>query len=184
MISEKDNFRISKLLSYVLRHKPDEIGITLDESGWADVPILLEKFSLYGEPVTMPTLQHVVATNAKKRFSFNDDETKIRANQGHSVDVDLGYTQQQPPEFLYHGTVNKFLVPIIQQGLKKMKRHHVHLSADIETATIVGKRRGEPVILKISAAVMHAQGYLFYLSANNVWLTDEVPTKFISVINK
>ena len=182
MISEKDNVRISKLLSYVLRHKPAEIDITLDENGWTDVPILLDKLAQYGERVTMPVLQHVVATNAKKRFSFNDDETKIRASQGHSVEVDLGYIQQQPPEFLYHGTVGKFIPAILQQGLQKMNRHHVHLSADVQTANIVAKRRGEPIILKISAGVMHTKSYVFYVSDNNVWLTDEVPPEFISAV--
>lgn len=182
MMSEKDNIRISKLLSYALRHKPAEIGITLDENGWSDVPILLDKLAQYGDPVTMPVLQHVVATNAKKRFSFNDDETKIRASQGHSVEVDLGYNQQQPPEFLYHGTVSKFIPSILRQGLQKMNRHHVHLSADVQTANIVARRRGEPVILQVNAGAMHAKGYAFYVSANSVWLTDEVPVEFIEAV--
>lgn len=182
MISEKETTGLSKQLSYVLRHNPGAIGITLDEQGWTDVVTLLHKLAANGHPVTMPVLQHVVATNAKKRFSFNEDKTKIRASQGHSVEVELGYTACPPPAFLYHGTVNRFMASILKDGLQKMNRHHVHLSADIATASIVGQRRGAPLILQVSAGKMHAAGYIFYLSENNVWLTDEVPPVFIEVL--
>ena len=179
MIPEKETTRISKLLSYVLRHKPGEFSITLDESGWADVQTLLGKLSEGGESLTRQVLQHVVDTNSKKRFSFNDDGTKIRASQGHSVEVELGYTQQQPPEHLFHGTVAEFLPAIKAGGLQKMNRHHVHLSADKETAIKVAQRRGKPVILAILAAEMFAAGHQFYISDNGVWLTDSVAAAFI-----
>ena len=130
----------------------------------------------------MDVLRHVVTTNAKQRFSFNEDGGKIRANQGHSIEVELGYTATKPPEFLYHGTVDRFIVAIMQQGLQKMDRHHVHLSADTATANIVGQRRGKPLILLVSAGKMHEAGYSFYLSDNNVWLTDEVPPAFIQLL--
>lgn len=182
MISEKETTRLSKQLSYFLRHNPSDIGITLDEQGWTDVTTLLEKLTANGHPVTMDVLRHVVAANAKQRFKFNEDERKIRANQGHSVEVELGYTASQPPEFLYHGTVDRFIVSILKDGLQKMNRHHVHLSADITTATIVGERRGKPLILQVSAGKMFAAGYSFYLSDNNVWLTDAVPPAFIQAL--
>lgn len=184
MISEKETTRLSKQLSYVLRHNPGDIGITLDEQGWADVAILLNSLTANGHPITLDVLRHVVATNAKQRFSFNSDETKIRANQGHSVEVELGYTATTPPEFLYHGTVDRFAAAIMQQGLQKMNRHHVHLSADTATATTVGLRRGKPLILQVSAGKMYEAGYRFYLSDNNVWLTDEVPPAFIQLFRK
>jgi len=182
MISEKETTRLSKQLSYVLRHNPGSIGITLDEQGWTDVAVLLKRLAANSYPVTMDVLRHVVTTNAKQRFSLNEVETKIRANQGHSVEVELGYTATTPPEFLYHGTVDRFVAAIMQQGLQKMNRHHVHLSADTATATIVGQRRGKPLILQINAAKMHGAGYSFYVSDNNVWLTDEVPPAFIQLL--
>ena len=182
MISEKETTRLSKQLSYVLRHNPGDIGITLDEQGWTDVATLLEKLTASGHHVTMNVLKHVVATNAKRRFKFNEDERKIRANQGHSVEVELGYAASQPPEFLYHGTVDRFIVSILKDGLQKMNRHHVHLSADIATAAIVGERRGKPLILQVSAGKMFAAGYSFYLSDNNVWLTETVPPAFIQAL--
>jgi putative RNA 2'-phosphotransferase len=179
MNPEKETTRLSKLLSYLLRHKPEEFDVTLDENGWADVADLLAKLQAKGENVTIDILQHIVDTSNKKRFSFNEDGTKIRASQGHSVEVDLGYSQQQPPELLYHGTVHAFIDSIKKHGLVKQKRHHVHLSADERTAVIVAQRRGKPVILKIKAGEMSAAGYPFYLSDNGVWLTDTVPSAFI-----
>ncbi|MEM8486775.1 MAG: RNA 2'-phosphotransferase [Bacteroidota bacterium] len=175
---------ISKFLSRVLRHKPKLIGITLDDAGWIGVDELLRAMEAAGKPLSLEDLKAVVRTNDKQRFAFNEDETKIRANQGHSIKtIDLGLTPQAPPAILYHGTVAKYLESIKRQGLQKRSRQHVHLSPDIETATRVGSRRGTPILLEIDAAHMHADGYAFYLSANGVWLTDHVPPQFISALN-
>ncbi|QEC66891.1 RNA 2'-phosphotransferase [Panacibacter ginsenosidivorans] len=179
MLSEKENTKLSKLLSYILRHKPEEYGIELGENGYTNVDELITKLNAHNENISFEILQHIVDTNNKKRFAFNEDLTKIRASQGHSVDVELGYTEQQPPEILYHGTVEKFLIAIMKDGLQKMKRHHVHLSADKTIATKVAERRGKPIILEIKAAEMFAAGYTFYHSDNGVWLTDHVPVEFI-----
>lgn len=180
MNAEREKF-ISKFLSYVLRHKPEAIDLTLDDQGWADVGFLLVKAEKKGKKITMEELAYVVANNAKQRFSFNEDQTKIRANQGHSIQVDLALQPVVPPSLLYHGTVAKFLDSIKENGLQKMNRQHVHLSPDIETALNVGSRRGKPLILTIHAKEMHDAGYLFYLSKNGVWLTDQVPARFIKV---
>lgn len=171
--------KISKFLSLVLRHKPETIGLTLDKGGWASVFELLQACERHGLPITLKELHAVVAFNDKKRFSFNDDGTLIRANQGHSVKVELGYQPQEPPEILYHGTVERFLPSILAKGLLKGQRHHVHLSPDIATATKVGVRRGQPVILSIKSGQMHRDGYTFYQSTNGVWLTDHVPVAYI-----
>lgn len=179
MISGKENTKLSRLLSYILRHKPGEYEIVLDESGYTNVDELITKLKAHNENIDFEILQHIVDTNNKKRFAFNDDFTKIRASQGHSVDVELGYTEQHPPAILYHGTVEKYLASIMKDGLQKMQRHHVHLSADKATATKVAERRGKPIILKINTAEMFAAGYKFYLSDNAVWLTDHVPVAFI-----
>jgi putative RNA 2'-phosphotransferase len=156
-----NNKHISKYLSLVLRHQPDTIGITLDENGWTSVIILLEKLQLKFKYINLDILEEVVATNDKKRFAFNEDKSLIRANQGHSVNIDLGYTQKEPPAFLYHGTVPKFMLAIKEKGLLKMSRHHVHLSADTETAFKVGTRRGVPTILSVNAKAMHEDGKHF-----------------------
>jgi putative RNA 2'-phosphotransferase len=174
MITEKENTRISKLLSLVLRHQPESIGIVLDENGWTDVGILLRKLT-----IEKTALDHVVATNSKKRFAFNEDETKIRANQGHSVEVELGYQAEKPPEVLYHGTGIGSVKAILQEGLSKQKRHHVHLSVDIETALKVGQRHGTPTVLEVNAEKMSRNNFEFYRSANGVWLTDHVPVEYI-----
>ncbi|QNN43395.1 RNA 2'-phosphotransferase [Pedobacter roseus] len=170
---------ISKLLSYILRHSPETIKLKLDENGWADVNELIAKFDLYDLTLDLELLQYVVENNDKKRFSFNEDKTKIRANQGHSISVELNLNETEPLEYLYHGTVEKVLSDIKTQGLQKMSRQHVHLSADKETANKVGGRRGKPVILIVNSGAMHRAGYKFYLSANNVWLTDVVPAEYI-----
>jgi putative RNA 2'-phosphotransferase len=179
MLSEKDNTHISKFLSLVLRHKPETIGITLDENGWISVDVLLQQMTIHGHSISKAILDHVVATNSKKRFSYNEDGTKIRASQGHSVEIELNYKSQQPPTILYHGTAEKSLDSILATGLEKRERRHVHLSTAIETALTVGKRYGKPVLLSIDARRMHDDGYLFFLSENNVWLTDHVPVKYI-----
>jgi putative RNA 2'-phosphotransferase len=181
MISEKENIRISKFLSLVLRHKPETINLTLDENGWTDVATLLAKMNENGFVLSNEILQHVVKTNAKSRFAFNDDRTKIRASQGHSVDVELGYEPKQPPSILFHGTAESSLPSIFETGLEKRSRHHVHLSADTETATKVGQRYGKPVLLRIAALEMFNDGHQFYLSDNNVWLTNHVPLKYIKI---
>lgn len=175
----KDLKHISKFLSLVLRHKPEEIGIQMDSNGWVDVDELIEKCAKRGKGFSFETLEEVVETNDKKRFAFNDDFSKIRANQGHTVEIDLELEPKEPLEFLYHGTVAKFIDSIKDGGLQKMQRQHVHMSKDLETAIKVGSRRGKPVILKIHAAEMYKDGHAFYQSKNGVWLCDEVPVKYI-----
>ena len=172
--------KISKFLSLVLRHKPQTIGIELDPNGWVDVDLLLQKASDHGRTISPEQLARVVATNDKKRFAFSDDGLRIRASQGHSLAVDLKLEPQEPPALLYHGTASRFLDRIRAEGLKKMGRQHVHLSATRETATKVGSRHGAPVILVVDCSGMLGAGHKFYLSANNVWLTDVVPSKFLS----
>jgi len=181
MISEKENTRISKMLSLVLRHQPEKIGIHLDEQGWTDVEELINKLNENGLQIDLETLRHVVDTNQKKRFAFNDTSDKIRANQGHSVEVELGYTPQTPPDVLYHGTTGKYVEGIMTAGLQKMQRHHVHLSADTDTAAKVGQRHGKPVILTINAREMHNNGHEFFISDNGVWLTDFVAPEYITI---
>jgi putative RNA 2'-phosphotransferase len=163
----------------VLRHNPDKLGITIDGNGWTSVEMLLQKINTGEYSLSMEELEEVVATNTKKRFSFNEDKTQIRANQGHSIKVDLALQPKQPPTYLYHGTVEKFMQSIREKGLLKGSRHHVHLSADKETATNVGSRRGKPIILTIKSGDMHAQNHTFYQSENGVWLTETVPTEYI-----
>lgn len=169
----------SRFLSLVLRHKPDNIGIKLDKNGWVLVETLLEQLDKHNYPTTLEELDTIVETNDKKRFAFNDDKSMIRASQGHSVEVDLKLKNKRPPIKLYHGTVDRFLKSILKDGLKKMNRHAVHLSADIGTASNVGSRRGDAVILEIQSARMFIDGYKFQESANGVWLTNEVPVKYI-----
>ena len=167
----------SKFLSLVLRHKPETIDLKLDENGWADVQELLDKTRLDPEE-----LKEIVETNDKKRFTFNDDESKIRASQGHSIDVDLQLEPKDPLPVLYHGTATKNIDSILRDGLKKANRQHVLLSADQETAIKVGQRHGKPIILTINAKLMAQDGYKFFLSKNGVWLTDSVPVDYIGVL--
>ena len=170
----------SKFLSYVLRHKPESIGITLDENGWVEVSSLLEASRAAGQNISVELLREIVETNSKKRFAFNDTGERIRASQGHSVkNIDLNLNEVKPPEILYHGTVEKFIDAIQKSGLQKMNRQHVHLSETRETATSVGSRRGKPIILEVNAAQMHEAGFIFYCSENGVWLADSVPWKYI-----
>jgi putative RNA 2'-phosphotransferase len=174
---------ISKFLSLVLRHQPDKIGLKLDPAGWVSVEELLEACQSYVLPLTKNELETVVTGSDKQRFSFSDDRLQIRANQGHSVKIDLGYQPTAPPEELYHGTVERFLMSILEGGLSKGKRHHVHLSADLDTARKVGARRGVPIILRVMSGQMHRDGYLFFCSENGVWLTDKVPPEYLEVIS-
>ncbi len=171
--------RTSKFLSFVLRHKPEAIGLTLDANGWADVEELIRRANETGEPLTRELLERVVADNDKQRFILSEDGTRIRANQGHSVAIDLALTPVEPPDVLFHGTATRFLDSIRTHGLRPGGRQHVHLSADESTATKVGQRHGKPVVLRVRAGAMWAVGHAFFLSANGVWLTDCVPTEFL-----
>jgi len=171
--------RTSKFLSLVLRHDPGKIGVTLDDAGWTDVAALLTACAAQGVVITREELAQIVATSDKQRFALSPDGTRIRANQGHSVEVDLELPPATPPARLYHGTVAGVLPAIRAEGLTKQARHHVHLSADLETATRVGGRRGKPVVLVIRADEMAAAGHVFFCSANGVWLTDHVPPELI-----
>jgi putative RNA 2'-phosphotransferase len=172
---------VSKLLSLVLRHQPEALGIVLDPEGWTDVTTLLGKMRTRG--VDLALLKHVVATNDKQRFAFNADYSRIRANQGHSLAVDLGLVAVEPPEFLYHGTAEGSVGAILREGLRKQSRQHVHLSADVATATRVGGRHGKPVVLRVKSGDMHRRGGLFYQSENNVWLTDFVASEYLEIAN-
>ena len=171
--------KISKYLSYHLRHHPEKIGLTLQSGGWVRVAELLAAAKKHQFPIQEWELQEVVVTNDKQRFSFNETRTQIRANQGHSINVDLQLAATVPPDVLYHGTHSKAVESIVREGLQKMARHHVHLSAEMETARQVGRRRGKPVVFQVDAAAMHQQGYEFYRSQNGVWLVDRVPPEFI-----
>jgi putative RNA 2'-phosphotransferase len=179
MISEKENIKTSKFLSLVLRHQPGLIGLELNESGWANVNELIKKANNHGIQLDFNTLQHIVDTNSKKRFSFSDDLNRIRASQGHSVEVDLDYTAQIPPKILYHGTATQNVESILQSGIEKRDRHHVHLSSDIETAIKVGQRHGKIFIFEVHAEQMHSDNFKFYISENGIWLTDNVPAKYL-----
>ncbi len=172
--------RLSKTLSYWLRHQPEAGGLTLDAAGWTDVDAVLAAFTRERLGCDWQELLHVVETNDKQRFELNADASRIRARQGHSIAVDLGWPDAQPPETLYHGTVERFLDAILAEGLKSMSRHHVHLSPDIETARRVGVRRGRPVILEVAAGRLAASGQTFQLTGNGVWLTSHVPPAFLT----
>ncbi len=170
----------SKFLSLVLRHRPDVIGIELDAEGWVAVEELLTACAKHGRAISREQLEAAVRTNDKQRFAYSADGNRIRANQGHSLPIDLGLVPEEPPELLYHGTVPQFLEAIRREGLIKGKRHHVHLSADVPTATNVGQRRGQPIVLAIEAGRMFRDGHAFYRSENGVWLTDAVPAAYVS----
>lgn len=168
----------SKFLSLILRHKPQTIGISLDEHGWANVDELIN-----GMKISLETLEKIVYTDNKNRYSFNEDKTLIRANQGHSIPVDVELEEKEPPEVLYHGTAEKYLESINNIGLIPKSRLYVHLSSDIDTAIKVGERHGNPYVYFINAKEMYKDGYKFYISKNNVWLTKEVPVKYIKLLN-
>ena len=170
---------ISRVLSHALRHKPENLGLTLDKGGWVNIHDLLEGLENSGHDVDIVDLLEIVETNDKKRFEIDDDGDKIRASQGHSVKVDLGLKNERPPMKLYHGTVGKFIEFIKEDGLLKMNRHAVHLSEDLTTANKVGSRRGEAIILTVNSGAMHADNIKFTKSKNGVWLTDIVDPKYI-----
>jgi len=169
---------LSKFLSLILRHKPETVGIKLDEHGWANVDELIKKMSKE-KYITKDILEYIVEHDSKQRYSFNEDKTLIRANQGHSINVDVELEEKEPPEILYHGTAESFVESIMNEGLKKGKRLYVHLSKDIVTARKVGIRHGVPVIFEVKAKEMFNDGYKFFISANGVWLTDHVPKKYL-----
>ena len=181
-MDEETKGRISKLLSHGLRHVPAALAITLDGAGFADVDRVLAGLAAKGFAIDADALEEIVATSDKQRFALSPDGLRIRANQGHSVHVDLGLAALEPPPVLFHGTVDRFLDAIKSEGLTRRSRTHVHLSLDEETARIVAaRRRGTIVILRVRAEEMHATGYTFYRSANGVWLTDHVPPSFLDV---
>lgn len=172
---------LSVFISLILRHKPEIINIKLDCEGWASVNELITGINELGRNIDITTLEEIVRTDDKNRYSFNQDKTKIRANQGHSVNVKVDLKEIAPPEVLYHGTASRFLNSILEKGILKGSRLYVHLSKDIKTALSVGKRHGSPIILKVNAKDMYSDDHKFYLSENGVWLCDFVPTKYISI---
>lgn len=180
MKSDKELKGISKYLSYVLRHHPESIDLVLDEQGWADIDILLAKCATKNVLFDREDLVQLVAQNDKQRFAIDTENSKIRANQGHSIRIDAGLQAEVPPAVLYHGTAERFLSSIMEQGLQKQNRLHVHLSQEIATARNVGGRHGVPVVLEVDALRMQQEGFIFYLSENKVWLTETVPAKYIS----
>jgi putative RNA 2'-phosphotransferase len=180
MTPPADHIKLSKFLSYVLRHKPDAIGLSLDAQGWVAIGDLIDKSRTAGTEFTREELLHVVVTSDKKRFSVSADGQRIRAAQGHSVTVQRGLSPQVPPDVLYHGTATRFLASILSEGLKRQSRQQVHLSLDEAKARRVGERHGQPVILEVDTLRMHAEGFKFFLADNGVWLTDHVPPGFLT----
>lgn len=177
-VIEVDLNKTSRFISLILRHRPDIIGISLDEHGWASVDELLAGISTT-QYIDMDMLEKIVATDNKQRYSFNEDKTLIRANQGHSIDVDVELPKKQPPVILYHGTGEKYVASIDEQGLIPKSRLYVHLSSDEATAAVVGSRHGNPVIYEVLASQMYHDGYEFFQSVNGVWLTKEVPVQYL-----
>jgi putative RNA 2'-phosphotransferase len=178
-MKEKEIIKTSKFLSLILRHEPERAGLKLGDAGWVGVDQLLQAVNSHSVTLTLDQLKHIVATSDKKRFAFSEDGMRIRASQGHSVEIDLQYPPQIPPGVLYHGTAVRFLDGIRQQGLQKMERHDVHLSAETKITVQVGGRHGKPALLTIRAGDMHRAGFVFRCSANGVWLVDHVPPQFI-----
>lgn len=177
-----DMKKTSVFISLILRHKPDVIGISLDEHGWANVQELINGINKTGKySIDMFMLEEIVRTDNKQRYSFNWDRSKIRANQGHSINVDVELKAAVPPEILYHGTGEKYVDSINAEGLKPKSRLYVHLSKDVKTAVMVGSRHGKPVVYTVDSGEMYRQGYTFYLSENGVWLTKNVPVDFMKI---
>ena len=174
-----NKLKLSRFVSLILRHKPDTIGITLDEHGWASVSELLSGINACGNEIDMKTLEEIVAEDDKQRYSFNEDKTKIRANQGHSVNVDVELKKAEPPEILFHGTGEKYVSSIKSEGLKPKSRLYVHLSSDRETAVKVGSRHGKPVVFEVNSGEMSRRGFEFFISENGVWLTKFVPAEYL-----
>jgi putative RNA 2'-phosphotransferase len=180
--SYKAYVKISKFLSLILRHSPETIHVNMDKNGWVGIRELIDNANKYKNlHLTAEIIKTIVETNDKQRFIISDDGKRIRANQGHSITVDLELESKIPPDILYHGTATRFLDSIMKEGLKPMTRQYVHLSGTEETAITVGKRHGKPIVLHVDAKGMHEEGYKFYLSENKVWLVDKVPTKYINI---
>jgi len=183
-MNKKDEIHLSKFLSLILRHNPQTIEIELDNWGWAKVSELLDKSQKHGIDLNEEKLNYIVSNCNKKRYDFNEDKSKIRANQGHSIKIELELKSVEPPKLLYHGTAQKNLESILKYGIDKRNRNHVHLSADVETAIKVGSRHGKVIVLLIDTIQMYKDGIQFYLSKNNVWLTDFIDKKYISILGK
>lgn len=183
-MTEKRKTTVSKYLAKHLRHAPEDLGLTLEPSGWVPVAELLAAAAANGFRITADELHEVVRDNAKQRFAFDETGERIRANQGHSAEVDLQLSPSPPPPILYHGTPEHLVETIRAEGLNKMRRHHVHLSKDIPTAQKVGMRRGKAAVFAIDAAKMAADGYTFFVSANGVWLTDAVPPAYLTLLDQ
>ncbi|HVL13552.1 MAG TPA: RNA 2'-phosphotransferase [Gemmata sp.] len=182
-MDDKRRTRVSKFLSRILRHTPEDAGLALESGGWVTVETLLAGASTLGFVITHEELAEVVRTSDKQRFAFDQTGTRIRANQGHSVEVDLQLGEAAPPALLYHGTTAATAEAIQAAGLLKMSRHHVHLSPDAATAVRVGSRRGKPVVFAVDAAKMRADGHTFFVSANGVWLVEHVPPQYLRVLS-
>ena len=176
----KSQNRLSRTLSLVLRHDPGVIGLKLDEHGWARIDELLDCLNRKGKRIDLGLLEKIVVESDKQRFRISDDGKMIRANQGHSISIELDLEEEEPPEWLYHGTASRFMDAIEREGLQKQSRHHVHLSPDQEIARKVGARHGKPVVLEVAAQLMAKHGYRFFLSENGVWLTDAVPPDYLN----
>ncbi|MDR2655436.1 MAG: RNA 2'-phosphotransferase [Oscillospiraceae bacterium] len=181
MNDQKEDVKLGRFISLVLRHRPEAAGIALDKNGWAPVGELIAGMNANGRPIDREKLERIVRGDDKQRYSFSPDGTKIRANQGHSVDVDVEIKETAPPKELYHGTACKFLGGIMRTGLDRRQRQYVHLSADIETAIKVGRRHGEPAVLAVDSRKMAKDGFKFWLSENGVWLCESVPAEYLSL---
>lgn len=177
-----DLVKMGKYLSLILRHKPELIYLKIDEHGWVEVDQLLKGINDSGRYISKEMLDIIVNTNNKKRYQYNDDQTKIRANQGHSIKVDVELQEKVPPDILYHGTAQKYLDKIKKSGIRKMNRLYVHLSKDIQTAINVGKRHGQPIVLVIDTKKMLRDGYKFYYSYNGVWLCDDIAYSYVEEV--
>lgn len=171
---------LSKFLSLILRHKPEQIGLQLDDQGWAEISVLIQQAQHANVVLTKSLLHEIVTNNKKQRFALSADGLRIRANQGHSLSIELNLMAQVPPDVLLHGTATRFLDAIRATGLSKMQRHHVHLTTDSDIAQTVGARYGKAVVLSVDAKTMHEQGAQFFCSANGVWLVDSVAPEFIN----
>lgn len=183
-LSSKHQNQLGRKLTKVLRHAPDSIGIVLDAQGWTSVDGLIVAMGAHGFPCDGAVIAHLVASSDKNRFELSDDGSRIRARQGHSVEIALDYESVTPPAFLYHGTALEFLPSILESGLDKRRRHHVHMSTDIAMMRKVGGRHGTAALLRIAARAMHNAGHVFYVTGNNVWLTDGVPPEYIALVDE
>ena len=179
---KNDDITLGKFISLILRHEPETIGITLDSEGWADTRELIDGINASGHTISMETLERIVRENSKQRYSFNDDRSKIRANQGHSIPVEVKMREAVPPERLYHGTADRFLDSIKRDGIRTMNRQYVHLSKDVETAFTVGRRHGRPAVLVIDTEAMTADGYVFRISDNGVWQSEDIPWRYVKEV--